>query len=144
MKGSLSRLQNKLLGLVLLAALASVVQLSKILSGVEFKLGFPTGQDFLVPWDNHYFFPMISCFRTSCSCFRTSFFCFCSFWENDFVPGHPGTEEFVPGFLLLLLSRNKGTAGQGNFFLSRDKGTVGQEIFFVPWKPLFKHMFMTY
>jgi hypothetical protein len=38
MKGSLSRLQNKLLGLVLLAALASVVQLNKILLGVEFKL----------------------------------------------------------------------------------------------------------
>lgn len=38
MKGSLSRLQNKLLGLVLLAAFASVVQLNKILSGVEFKL----------------------------------------------------------------------------------------------------------
>ena len=38
MKGSLSRLQNKLLGLVLLAAFASVVQLNKIISGVEFKL----------------------------------------------------------------------------------------------------------
>ena len=30
----------------------------------------------------------------------------------DFVPGRPGTEEFVPGQLLLPLSRDKGTAGQ--------------------------------
>ena len=26
-----------------------------------------------------------------------------------FVPGHPGTEEFVPGHLLLPLSQDKGT-----------------------------------
>ena len=31
----------------------------------------------------------------------------------DFVPGRPGTEEFVPGQLILPLSRDKGTAGQG-------------------------------
>ena len=30
--------------------------------------------------------------------------------ENDFVPGRP---EIVPGFLLLLLSRDKGTPGKG-------------------------------
>ena len=36
----------------------------------------------------------------------------------------PGTEEFVPGFLLLLLSRDKWTLGQGNFFVpvQRDSG----------------------
>ena len=45
--------------------------------------------------------------------------------ESDFVPGRPGTEEFVPGFLLLPLSRDKGTAGQGNIFVpgQRDNGT---------------------
>ena len=31
----------------------------------------------------------------------------------DFVPGRPGTGEFVPGQLLKPLSRDKGTAGQG-------------------------------
>ena len=30
----------------------------------------------------------------------------------DFVPGRPGTEEFVPGQPLLSLSRDKGTAGR--------------------------------
>jgi hypothetical protein len=42
-----------------------------------------------------------------------------------FVPGRPGTEEFVPGFLLLPLSRDKGTPGQENFFVpgQRDNGT---------------------
>ena len=36
-----------------------------------------------------------------------------------------GTEEFVPGFLLLPFSRNKGTAGQGNVFVpgQRDNRT---------------------
>ena len=34
-----------------------------------------------------------------------------------FVPGHPGIKEFVPGFLLLLLSRDRGIAGQGFFCL---------------------------
>ena len=57
------------------------------------------------------------------------FLSFC-FWESDFVPGRPRTEDFVPGFLLLLLSRHKGTAGQG-IFLSQDKGTSGQGTFFV-------------
>ena len=53
------------------------------------------------------------------------------FWQSDsgFVLGRPGTEEFVPVFLLLLLSRDSGTR---NFFLSRDKGTAGQGNFFVP------------
>ena len=44
----------------------------------------------------------------------------------SFCPaGHPGTENLVLGFLLLLLSRDKGTAGQGNFFVpgQRDNGT---------------------
>ena len=36
------------------------------------------------------------------------------FWESDFVPGRPGTEVFVPGHLLLPLSRDKGTPGQEN------------------------------
>ena len=56
------------------------------------------------------------------------------FFENfeiHFVPGHPGTEEFVPGHLLLPLSWDKGTPGQV-YFLSRDKGTTGRP---VPWKP---------
>ncbi len=45
--------------------------------------------------------------------------------ESDFVLGRPGTEEFVPGFLLLPLSRDKGTPGQENFFLpgQRDNRT---------------------
>ena len=60
---------------------------------------------------------------------------------SDFVPGRPGTKEYVPGFLLLLLSRDKGTGGQGIFFcpgtkgqrdketfLSRDKGTTGRPV----------------
>ena len=33
------------------------------------------------------------------------------------VPGRPGTEEFVPGHLLLPLSRDKGTPGQENCFV---------------------------
>ena len=41
------------------------------------------------------------------------------------------TDEFVPAFLLLLLSRDKGTAGQG-FFFDPKKRTAGQENFFVP------------
>ena len=52
-----------------------------------------------------------------------------------------GKEDLVPGFLLLLLSQDKGTAGIGNFFcpgtkglwdkktfLSRDKETIGRPI----------------
>ena len=42
--------------------------------------------------------------------------------ESDFVPGRPGTEEFVPGHLLLPLSRDKGTPGQEFFFCPRTKG----------------------
>ena len=69
-------------------------------------------------WDNHYFFQMISCFRTSFSVLERIFpvlehpfpvlerpfpvFCL-FFWESDFVPRRSGTEEFVPGFLLLPL-----------------------------------------
>ena len=45
-----------------------------------------------------------------------------SFWEIDFVLGRPGTDEFVPGFLLLPLSRDKGAAGQGNIFVPGHKG----------------------
>ena len=96
-------------------------------------------------WDNHYFFPIFSCFRTSFpvldyfSCFRTSFpvlerpilfqnvlfLFFGFFWESDFVPGCPRIEEFVPGFLLLPLSRDKGTPGQEYFFVpgQRDNRT---------------------
>ena len=37
------------------------------------------------------------------------------------------TEVFVPGHLLLPLSRDKGTPGQ-EFFLSRDKGTTGRPV----------------
>ena len=45
--------------------------------------------------------------------------------DSDFVPGRPGTEEFVPGFLLLPMSRDKGTPGQEFFFVpgQRDNGT---------------------
>ena len=95
-------------------------------------------------WDNHYFFPIFSCFRTSFpvldyfSCFRTSFpvlerpilfqnvlfLFFGFFWESDFVPGCPRIEEFVPGFLLLPLSQDSGTVEQGNI-LSRDVQFLG-------------------
>ena len=67
-----------------------------------------------------------------------------SFLKNpsiNFVPGRPGTEGFVPGHLLLPLSRDKGTAGQAKLFcpgtkgqrdreifLSRDKGTTGRPV----------------
>ena len=37
--------------------------------------------------------------------------------ESDFVPGRPGTENFVPGFLQLSLSRDKGTPGQEKIFV---------------------------
>jgi hypothetical protein len=53
--------------------------------------------------------------------------------ESDFVPGRPGTEEFVPGHLLLPLSRDKGTPGQG-----KCPGTKGQRDVpsrFVPGRP---------
>ena len=38
---------------------------------------------------------------------------FCSsYGDSDFVQGRPRTEEFVPGVLLLPLSREKGTTGR--------------------------------
>ena len=51
-------------------------------------------------------------------------------FSDIFVPGRPGTEEFVPGFFLLLLSCDKGTAGQG-FFCPRAKERQDKESFFV-------------
>ena len=50
---------------------------------------------------------------------------FLFFWEGYFVPGRDGTEEFVPGHLLLPLSRDKGTPGREFFFVpgQRDNGT---------------------
>ena len=44
---------------------------------------------------------------------------------NCFVPGRAGTEEFVPGQLLLPLSWDNGTPGQEIFFVpgQRDNGT---------------------
>ena len=48
----------------------------------------------------------------------------------DSVPGRPGTEDFVPGFLLLPLSRDKGHRDK-KIPLSRHKGTTGRP---VPWK----------
>ena len=44
---------------------------------------------------------------------------------NRFVPGRAGTEEFVPGHMLLPLSRDNGTPGQEFFFVpgQRDNGT---------------------
>ena len=79
--------------------------------------------------DNCYFFPMtfflqylflflniiflfhniLSCIRMFFSCFRTSFSCFCFLGVSFFVPGRPGTKEFVPGFLLLPLFQDKET-----------------------------------
>ena len=66
---------------------------------------------------------------------------FFEIFKIHFVPGRPGTEEFVPGHLLLPLSRDKGTAGQAKIFcpgtkghrdreifLSRDKGTTGRPV----------------
>jgi hypothetical protein len=65
-----------------------------------------------------------------CSDAVERFLFFWVFWVSDFVPGRPGTEEFVPGFLLLPLSWDKGTAGQGNIFVpGRPAGCP------VPWKP---------
>ena len=49
--------------------------------------------------------------------------------SSGFVPGSPGTEEFVQGILLLLLSRDKGTAGQGIFYSPGRKGRRDKEIF---------------
>ena len=56
--------------------------------------------------------------------FKCSLFFFWKFL-NRFVPGRAGTEEFVPGHLLLPLSRDNGTPGQEFFFVpgQRDNGT---------------------
>ena len=56
----------------------------------------------------------------------------CSFFEIfkiHFVPGRPGTEEFVPGHLLLTLSRDKGTPGQTKLFCPGTKGQQDRETF---------------
>ena len=54
----------------------------------------------------------------------------------DFVPGRPGTEEFVPGQLLLPLSRDKGTAGQGKCPCPGTKGQRDVPSRFVPGRPV--------
>ena len=54
------------------------------------------------------------------------------FFENfeiHFVPGRPGTEEFVPGHLLLTLSRDQGTPGQAKRFCPGTKGQRDSETF---------------
>ena len=51
--------------------------------------------------------------------------------KSHFVPGRPRTEGFVPGHLLLPLSRDKGTPGQGK---CPCPGTKGQRESPVPWK----------
>ena len=48
---------------------------------------------------------------------------------SGFVPGRCRTKVFVLGFLLLLLSRDKGTPGQWNFFCPRTKGRQDKETF---------------
>ena len=53
----------------------------------------------------------------------------------DFVPGRPGTEEFVPGQLHLPLSRDKGTAGQGKCPCPGTKGQRDVPSRFVPGRP---------
>ena len=60
-----------------------------------------------------------------CTVLEHHFPVFLFFWEAYFVPGRDGTEEFVPGHLLLPLSRDKGTPGQEFFFVpgQRDNGT---------------------
>ena len=54
----------------------------------------------------------------------------------DFVPGRPGTEEFVPGQLHLPLSRDKGTAGQGKCPCPGTKGQRDVPSRFVPGRPV--------
>ena len=77
--------------------------------------GRGTGQSLFIPT-----FPVLQC---TFPVLERSVFGF--FWESDFVSGRPGTEEFAGGFLLLPLSRDKGTAGQRNIFVpgKRDNGT---------------------
>ena len=55
--------------------------------------------------------------------------------ESDFVPGRPGTGEFVPGQLLQPLSRDKGTAGQGECPCPGTKGQRDVPSRFVPGRP---------
>ena len=72
--------------------------------------------------------------KTRFSVLEVLFLFFGYFWKSDFVPGRPGTEEFVPGHLFLPLSCDKGTPGQ-DFFLSRDKGRTGRP---VQWTPYYR------
>ena len=58
-----------------------------------------------------------------------------TFFWSDFVPGRPGTEEFVPGQLLLPLSRDKGTPGQGKCPCPGTKGQRDVPSRFVPGRP---------
>ena len=58
---------------------------------------------------------------------------FLFFWEAYFVPGRDGTEEFVPGHLLLPLSWDKGTPGQDFFFVPGQREVPSQ---FVPGRPV--------
>ena len=55
----------------------------------------------------------------------TDFFCQIG---SYFVSGCPGTVEFVPAFLLLPLSWDKGTLGQGNFFCPKTKGQQDKKL----------------
>ena len=73
------------------------------------KLGFPTGRDSTTFWDNGTEVSSLSRDKGTTEQAQN--------WESDFVPGRPGTEKFVPGFLLLPLSWDKGTLGQENFFV---------------------------
>ena len=62
-----------------------------------------------------------------------TFFDILSFqWCSDFVRGHPRTEKFVPGFLLLSLSWDKGTGGLKKF-LPWEKGTTRCPFPVCPW-----------
>ena len=56
---------------------------------------------------------------------------------NRFVPGRTGTEEFVPGHLLLPLSRDNGTPEQEIFFVPGQRDVPSR---FVPGRPVpWKH-----
>ena len=106
--------------------------------------GRPAGQNHIQ------FCPLIPFSESKSRKFLQNFFFFKYFFfffekmaqKEPFCPaGRPGTEDLVPGFRVLLLSRDKGTAGRGNFFcpgtkgqrdtetfLSRDKGTTGRPV----------------
>ena len=58
---------------------------------------------------------------------------FLFFYEGYFVLGRDGTEEFVPGHLLLPLSRDKGTPGQ-EFFCPGTKGQWDVPVCPIRWK----------